>query len=128
MDIAVLVGRVFFSLIFLFSGYGHFAGRKQMAGYAQSKGVPAAEFMVVASGAIAFAGGLSVLLGYQARYGAWLIILFLVPVTLMMHKFWAEKDPMQQIHERVNFFKNLALAGAALLIAYFGSGPYSLGN
>lgn len=128
MEIVVLIGRILFSLIFIFSGFGHFAGRKMMAEYAKSKGVPAAELGVLASGVLALLGGLSVLLGYQARYGAWLLVLFLLPVTFMMHRFWAETDPMQKIHERVNFFKNLGLTGAALLIAYFGSGPYSLGH
>jgi putative oxidoreductase len=128
MEIAVLAGRILFSLIFIFSGFGHFAGRKMMAGYAKSKGVPASEFMVVASGALALAGGLSVLLGYQARYGAGLLVVFLLPVTFMMHRFWAETDPMQKVHERVNFFKNLSLLGAALIVIYFGSGPYSLGG
>jgi len=127
MEIAVLVGRILFSFMFIMSGFGHFAGRKMMAGYAQSKGVPMAGFLVPASGVLALLGGLSILLGYQARLGAVLLIAFLVPVTFMMHPFWAEKDPMQKIHERVNFFKNLSLTGAALLVVYFGSGPFSLG-
>ncbi len=128
MEIVVLLGRIFYSFLFITSGFAHVQNRKMMAGYAQSKGVPAAELMVVASGLVELVGGLLVLLGYQSRIGAWLIILFLVPVTFAMHAFWKVTDPMQKVHERVNFFKNLSLLGAALLIAYFGSGPLSLGG
>ena len=75
---------------------------------------------------LAAAGGLSILLGYHARIGAWLLVLFLVPVTVMMHNFWAVSDPMMHQLQQAMFFKNVALTGAALLIAHFGAGPYSL--
>jgi putative oxidoreductase len=78
------------------------------------------------SGILALAGGLSILLGYRARLGAWLIALFLVPVTLMIHKFWAIADPMMQQIQMVLFMKNIAILGGALLISQFGAGPFSL--
>ena len=78
------------------------------------------------AGAIALAGGLSVLLGYRAKIGAGLLMLFLAPVTVMMHKFWATSDPMMSQIHMVMFMKNVALFGGALLIAHFGAGPYSL--
>ena len=34
-------------------------------------------------------------LGYSAKIGAWLIVLFMVPVTLTMHNFWVVQDPTQ---------------------------------
>ena len=74
----------------------------------------------------ALAGGLSVLLGYHARIGAWLLVLFLVPVTVMLHNFWAVTDPMMHQIQQVMFFKNVAMLGGALLIAHFGAGPYSV--
>jgi putative oxidoreductase len=81
----VVLGRFFFALIFLLAGANHF--NKQTIGYAASQGVPLASILVPLSGVLAIAGGLSILLGYRAKLGAWLIVLFLVPVTLMMHKF-----------------------------------------
>jgi uncharacterized membrane protein YphA (DoxX/SURF4 family) len=79
-----------FVLIFLIAGPNHFA--KQTIAYAASQGVPLASLAVPLSGILALAGGLSVLLGYRARVGAWLIALFLVLVTFMMHKFWIVHD------------------------------------
>jgi len=70
--------------------------------------------------------GLSVLLGYRARLGAWLIVLFLVPVSLTMHAFWAVQDPMMRQFQMAMFMKNIGLLGGALLITQFGAGPMSL--
>jgi len=88
----VLLGRLFFVLIFLMARPNHFS--KQTIAFSASQGVPLASITVPLSGILALAGGLSVLLGYRAKIGAWLIALFLVPVTPMMHKFWAVTDPM----------------------------------
>jgi putative oxidoreductase len=120
----VLLGRLLFVLIFLLAGANHFS--KATIAFAASQGVPFAAFAVPLSGVLAIAGGLSVLLGYRAKVGAWLIALFLVPVTLMMHKFWTVHDPMMAQLQTVMFMKNMAILGGALLISQFGSGPWSL--
>lgn len=126
MGLAVLVGRILYAYLFVMSGVGHLTQPKMMAGYAASKGVPAAGTLVMASGVLEIVGALLIAFGYQAQWGAWMIVAFLLPVTFMMHAFWTVTDPAAKMHEMVNFNKNLALLGAALLIAYFGSGPFSL--
>jgi putative oxidoreductase len=126
MGILVLMGRILFSFLFIVSGFSHLAQPKMLAGYAKSKGVPAAGLMVLVSGLMELVGGLLIAFGYEARLGAWLIVAFLAPVTVMMHNYWTLKDPTAKMHDMVMFNKNLALLGAALLIAYFGSGPFSL--
>jgi putative oxidoreductase len=120
----VLLGRFLFVLIFLMAGLNHFS--RQTIAFAASQGVPLASFAVPLSGVLAIAGGLSILLGYRAKLGAWLIVLFLVPVTLMIHKFWTVTDPMMQQMQMVMFMKNVAILGGALLISQFGAGPLSL--
>jgi len=66
------------------------------------------------------------MLGYRARLGAWLLVLFLVPVTVIMHNFWAVTDPMMAQMQLGFFLANVSRIGGALLIAYFGAGPLSL--
>src|ERR1700683_3084670 len=88
----VLLGRFLFTVIFIMSGPRHFMS--QTIAYAASQGVPLASIAVPLSGAIALAGGLSILLGYRAKIGAWLIALFLAGVTPMLHNFRAVTDPM----------------------------------
>jgi putative oxidoreductase len=121
---AVPVGRVLFVLIFLISGAQHFS--QDAVAYAQSQGVPMARVLVPLSGVMALLGGLSVALGYKARIGALLLVLFLLPVTLMMHRFWAIEDPAQAMVQQVMFMKNLSMLGAALLLTHFGAGPLSI--
>jgi putative oxidoreductase len=122
--VIVLVGRVLFALIFVMSSFGHFS--KQTIAYAASQGVPLASIAVPFSGVLALLGGLSVAFGYRAKIGAVLIALFLVPVSLMMHKFWGVSDPMAAQIQMIMFMKNVSILGGALLISQFGAGPFSL--
>jgi putative oxidoreductase len=121
---AVLAGRQLFSMIFIISSAAHFTPLAIAS--ATSHHVPLPHILVPLSGLMAFAGGLSVLLGFQTRFGAWLLVSFLVPVTLMMHNFWAVPDPAISQFEKAMFVKNIAMLGGALLISYFGAGPLSL--
>jgi putative oxidoreductase len=124
MKAIVLLGRILFSLIFLVSSVGHFSA--ETIQYAASQGVPWAKVLVPASGILAGVGALSIVLGYKAQIGAWLIVIFLVPVTLSMHQFWAVGDAAMQQMQLAMFMKNVSMLGAALIISYFGSGPLSI--
>jgi len=120
----VPLGRFLYSGIFLMTAFGHFSAG--YIGYAAQAGVPAPGLLVPLSGVIAILGGLSITLGYKAKIGGWLIVLFLVPVTFMMHNFWAVTDPMMRGMQMAMFWKNVSMLGAALLITHFGAGPLSL--
>lgn len=122
----VLFGRLLFALIFIMASPNHFSAHT--IAYAASAGVPLANILVPVSGVIAFLGGLSILLGYRAKIGAWMIALFLIAITPAMHQFWAIADPMMRQMQMVMFMKNLAMLGAALLITQQGPGPWSLDN
>jgi putative oxidoreductase len=124
MRFVALLGRICFGAVFILSSLGHFGGG--LVGYAAAAGVPAPAVAVPVAGALILVGGVFVALGYRARTGAWLIVLFLVAVTPVMHRFWGLPDPQAATMQRVNFMKNLGLLGGALLIAYFGPGPLSL--
>jgi len=121
---AALAGRQLISMIFIISSAGHFS--PQTVVWAASHHVPLPEFLVPLSGLMALAGGLSVLLGFHTRFGAWLLVSFLLPVTMMMHNFWAVADPAISQIEKAMFIKNVAMLGGALFISYFGAGPLSL--
>jgi len=124
MKYLVLLGRIFYVAMFFKAAPGHFTAGT--VAYAASAGVPMASIAVPLSGVIAIVGALSVLIGYKAKYGAWLLVIFLVPVTIMMHRFWGLKDQQMAMTQQINFMKNLSMLGAALLIAHFGAGPLSL--
>lgn len=119
-----LLGRLLFVAIFLKSVPNQF--KEQSIAFVSEQGIPFAGVVVPFSGFLALAGGLSVLLGWRAKLGAWLLVAFLVPVTLLMHPFWAVSDPAAAAMQEVMFLKNVSMLGGALLIAYFGAGPISM--
>jgi len=119
-----LIGRICLSAIFILAAPGHFTAG--YAGMAAQAGVPAARVLVPLAGVLSLVGGLSIAIGYKAKLGAWLLVLFLLPVTVTMHAFWGVGDPMMHAIQQGMFMKNVAMLGGALLIAYFGAGPLSL--
>jgi putative oxidoreductase len=121
MRSTLYLGRWLFALLFIETGYSHLT--KAAQAYALSFGIP--PWMTIAAGIMACVGGLCVATGFRAREGAVLIAGFLAPVTLVMHRFWTVQDPAQHAAQMANFMKNLSLFGAALMIVYLGSSPWS---
>jgi len=122
MNYIPLVTRIFLSVIFLRSGISKildFGGTQQ---FMAANGIPLAltGLLLVGSIILELASGLSVLLGYKARWGAIALIIFLVPTTLIFHTNFAEEMQVTQ------FLKNLAIVGGLLMVVYYGSGPFSL--
>ncbi|MGA0443324.1 MAG: DoxX family protein [Candidatus Nanopelagicaceae bacterium] len=123
MDILLVIGRVLFALIFINSGVAHLTKLNDMTGYAQFKKVPAPKLAVIVTGLMLIIGALYIVFGVYADLGALLLAIFLVPTAFMMHNFWTIQDPQAKQGEMINFFKNLSLAGAALIIfVLVGSG------
>lgn len=116
MDVVLIIGRVLFALLFINSGIAHLTKLEAMTGYAKYKKIPAAKAGVIVSGLMILVGGLYIALGIYADLGALLIALFLIPTSFLMHAFWKETDATAKQNETVGFFKNLSMAGAALII------------
>jgi len=110
----VLLGRPFYALIFLMAAPNNFT--KRGIAYAASQGAPLASIGVPLMGVISLVGGLNILLGYRAKIGACLVVLFLLIVTPLMHRFWGLTDPMMAQVQMIMFMKNLSILGGALLI------------
>jgi uncharacterized membrane protein YphA (DoxX/SURF4 family) len=94
MEYLFLLGRILYGGYFLKAGINHFQSLAMLSGFAGMKGVPAPRIAVMFSGTLIIVGGLSVLLGVHPTIGLGCIVLFLVPVSLKMHAFWSDTDPM----------------------------------
>ena len=116
MKTPFLIGRIIFGGFFLSSGISHLQKRKEMAAYAESKGIPAAELAVTMSAVPLIAGGASMLLGVKPKMGTLALLGFLAGVSPLMHDFWRNEDPNERENNKINFMKNMALAGAALAL------------
>ena len=127
-EIALIVGRVLFALLFISSGVNHFAQNSAMTAYAKYKKIPMAKISVYISGLMLVLGGIYIALGFYADLGALLIAIFLIPTAFLMHAFWKESDAAAKSNERIAFFKDLSLAGAALIIFAVLRGGADFGN
>ncbi len=116
-----LVGRTLLALIFVMAGFNKITGFAGTAGYIASKGLPMAEVLTVLTIITELGGGLLIIIGWQARWAAAAIFLFLIPVSFIFHPFWVQA-------ELISFMKNTAIMGGMLMIVAYGSGPYSIGK
>jgi len=124
---AFLVGRILVGCYYLQGAYHHFANMAQLSRAAAAHGVPAPEVSVIVAGLLLLIAGVSFLLGVFPRLGVAAIVLFLVPVTLIMHAFWSDHDPMQRQSDIINFTKNVGLLGSSLMfLAVPRPWPYSV--
>lgn len=119
------IGRIMLALLFLISGLSKIGGFSKVAGYMASTGIPLAEVALVLSILIEVGGGLMLILGWRVRWAAALIFLWLIPVTLMFHNFWAA-DAAQYQNQFNHFMKNVTIMGAMIYVMAFGAGPLSL--
>lgn len=119
------VGRILMAVIFLLSGIGKIGNFAGTAGYMASQGVPMTEFLLVITIVIEIGSAAMLILGWKARLAAGVLFLWMIPVTLTFHNFWAAPADQQMI-QQIMFLKNLAMMGGLFYIMTFGSGPYSI--
>jgi uncharacterized membrane protein YphA (DoxX/SURF4 family) len=125
MNAVLIIGRILLAFMFINGGYSHFTKLEAMTGYAKYKKLPAAKLGVIISGLMILLGGLSILLGYYVDLGALLLAIFLISSALIFHDFWRETDATAKMNATTAFWKNISIAGAALIIfglAYKGHG------
>jgi putative oxidoreductase len=118
MDVIDLVGRILFALLFLDNGWAHMAKREQMVPFGRSIGAPVAHISVPFTGLMMVVGGVLIILGVWADLGALLLVLFLPAAGYLGHPYWRDTDPMMRAAQKAQFWKNIALAGAALFFLY----------
>ncbi len=87
--------------------------------------MPAVPVLLSLAISLEIIGGLCVLLGLFARMGALMLLVFLVPVSVVMHDFWTMEGP-ERIGQMIDFMKNVSIAGGILLVLAFGAGPISI--
>jgi putative oxidoreductase len=117
----ILVARILLAVMFLMSGLQKIADPQGTQQYMSAMGMTwLTGVFYVGAILVEIGGSLSLLLGYQARLGAWLLFLFMIPATLVFHTHFA--DPNQMIH----FLKNLSVMGGLLYVAAHGAGALSM--
>ena len=127
IGILCVVGRVLFGGLFLYNGAKHFKNYAGVRRYCAFKHVPVPGAAAILSGLWLVVSGASVALGLRPEIGLVLIVVFLLVVTPVMHDFWNAADSGQRLGEKINFEKNAALMGAALMLLLLPRPwPYSM--
>lgn len=121
----VLLARLFLVATFLYAGYGKITGFAGQSSYAAGTvNFFNDQIAMIAIGVaivIEVLGGLSVLVGYKARIGAWALAIFTIVATVLFHTDWFGAQM-----ETIQVLKNLAIIGGLMLVGIYGSGPMSL--
>lgn len=128
-SVIVLIGRILFVALFVYSARGHIVNHERYVTTAKGKipvpyvaGRPIGAWLIVAS--------LSMVLGVWPDVGALMMAAFLIPAALLFHNFWTFSDPAQRRAQQGSFFRNVSLLGATLaLFALFsvaGPGPFAI--
>jgi putative oxidoreductase len=117
----MLIGRILLVLIFFKSGIGKIEDFGGTAQYMASHGIaPYTNFFLVGAIFFELAGSVTVILGYFARFGALLLLIFLVPTTLIFHDVFTDPNMM------IQFMKNVGIFGGLLVVLATGAGRFSL--
>jgi putative oxidoreductase len=116
MEIAFLVGRIIVGLYWLMGAVNHFTQVKSMVPYAKMKNVPFAEIAVPGTGVLLLVAALSIITGFYPIVAVVALVIFLVPVTFMMHNFWTVEDQMAKMSDMIMFTKNMSMLGYTLIL------------
>ncbi|MGX9393165.1 DoxX family protein [Nitrobacteraceae bacterium UC4446_H13] len=137
MPAFISVGRFLFAVLFIVSGALHlldFAGTTEaiaakvmmpaaVADYVTQfegmTGMPMAQMLAIATGALEVIGGLAIAFNLGARVFAVLLALFVIAATLYFHDFWNQAWPDAK-GNMIQALKNLSLIGGLLIIAGIG--------
>jgi putative oxidoreductase len=116
-----IAARVLFTLIFFLSGVTHFTSMQDYINLMPAV-IPWRAFWVSISALVELAGAALILFNYRPRLGGWLIVVFLVPVTIVVHgtAMVTLSDPVMRAVNVSMFLKGLAMTGCALLITQLG--------
>ena len=120
-------GRISLALLFVISGVGKIKGFEGTVGYIASNGLPLPQLAAVAAIVVELGAGILIVIGWQARWAATALFLFLIPTTLLFHNFWAYDGSQAQL-QQIQFLKNLSIMGGMLYIMACGAGSLSLDN
>ena len=111
-----MVGRVLFSTYFLAMGMSHLVHFREHAAFIGGKGVPLARSATMLTIVMMVSGGVLVLFNWHTSIGGALLFGIIFPAPFFLHHFWNETDSYSRLSEFAHFIKDLALAGAALLL------------
>ena len=124
-DAVVLLGRALIAYLFIPGGFHKLMGFSRTVGYIASQGVPMPEVAAAIAVGCELGLGLMLLFGWQTRWAALGLAIFVAVITPIFHGFWHAPDAARAM-QKINFDKNLAVVGGLLVLATVGAGRWSI--
>jgi uncharacterized membrane protein YphA (DoxX/SURF4 family) len=125
----ILVGRILFVALFAFSARGHIVNHARFVTTAKGR-LPVPYVAGWPTGIWLLLADLLMALGIWADIAALMMAAFLVPTTLLFHRFWTFSDPVQRRTQEGSFYRNVSLLGATLalfaLFSVVGAGQFAI--
>ncbi len=131
-DYTVAISRVLLSAVFIvfgviqFTNIGNYIANPAVIAVAKmTGGIVAPTVIAYLVAAIDLVGGILILIGYQTRWTAVVLIAFVALTVVLVHNFWTMEGPARAANQ-AHFYKNLAIIAALLLLVEIGPGRWSL--
>jgi putative oxidoreductase len=124
-SIVLFLGRFCIAIIFLASAVGKSMDWDGTVSYMAAKHMTMIPLFLIAAILFEIVGSLSLILGWKARIGSLILMIFLVPTTIIFHDFW-NLEGMDRFLQMIEFQKNLAIFGGLLMVLGTGAGSFSV--
>jgi putative oxidoreductase len=125
-DIAELLARILIAFVFIYEALDAMVFYKKTQATMSAYGITwQQDVLLNVIITMLVTGGILVLIGYYARFGAFLLLLYWLPFTLIVYSFWDDPPEFKRVHA-LNFMRNLALCGGLFLLIANGAGKYSV--
>jgi putative oxidoreductase len=125
-DLVLLLARVLIGVIFVRSGFEKILALGTFATALARDGVPYPQVVSIIAAFVEFLGGIALVVGFQLRYTALLMVLFVIIATLLRHRYWEFADGAVRRAQDTNFYKNLAMIGGLLALFIAGGGRFGV--
>ena len=127
-DIIDLVARFCLSAIFIFEAYDSISFFGKTKNTMSAYGIEwNQDFLLSCVVTVLIFGAILILIGYYANIGAFLVLLYMIPITFIVYSFWNDPKDVQRI-QSIMFMKNISIAGGFLMIVAMGGGAFALDN
>ncbi|HTX16899.1 MAG TPA: DoxX family protein [Candidatus Baltobacteraceae bacterium] len=123
--IVALIGRILLSSVFIIAGINKIRGFSGEEAFVASKHLPLPVVALSIAMIIELVGGLAILVGLYTRFAAWIVFLYMIPITFLFHNFWTLQGA-ERMDMMLHFEKNAAIAGGLLILAALGPGACSI--
>ncbi|MBK8514985.1 MAG: DoxX family protein [Saprospiraceae bacterium] len=125
-DIAELLARIWIAFVFIYEALDSLVFFSKTQATMTTYGIVwQQDFILYCIIFILLLGGILVLIGYFANFGATLLLLYWLPMTLIVYSFWDDPADLKRLHA-IYFMRNLAICGGLLLLIANGAGKYSI--